>query len=140
MSIITAPIKNGGLNVADVCIKDASLKAQWSFKCINNDAIKTLAYTLMDNPIGDLLWKCHLVEKDIWDMPPFWKNVLQTWAKLNFDIPYTACDVMHEVIWFNSNVRHCNKVMFVKNLFQNGLVTIGDMVQGFSIHLLAMLL
>ena len=46
-----------GVGLVNMRNKDTALKLQWVFKLQDNSSIKNLAYAILADPIGDLIWK-----------------------------------------------------------------------------------
>ena len=61
--ILTGIKNEGGAGLVDIIKKDASLKIAWVWKLMAPEyaSLKTLAYTLMGNEMGDDIWRVQLV-------------------------------------------------------------------------------
>ena len=128
--VTTGRKQNGGLGVHDGGKKDQALKAQWVTKIISLPKMKVLAYTNMQNPVRDLIWRCSIMEEDIRILFPegFWRDVLQVWSKIHFDVPVTKGEVLNEILWLNSNIRINFKPVFYADMFAKNIVRIRDIV------------
>ena len=50
----------GGLGLADFKTRDQTAKIKWVFEIQKSKKLQHLAYQLLDNPIGDMLWETNL--------------------------------------------------------------------------------
>ena len=76
-----------------------------------------------------LLIKCNLSVKDInqcWKKTPpiFWLDVLKQWCHYNFVQAEEVGDPKNEILWFNSNIRIENKVVYYKAWHKKMLYTL----------------
>ena len=107
------------------------LKYQWIFKIQDLPAMQEMAYFLMQNPIGNLIWLVHLKRSHAMQLFPrknFWTNLLYNWLNTSYRYPTSKNDVLQEIIWFNSNICIANAPIFYKSWFKKGIVTISDIV------------
>ena len=93
-----------------------------------------MAYALLNNRIGDLIWDVQINSVHISQMFPkdtFWYYVLKDWCKLNTVEPMNASEVKNQVLWYNSKIcidgkpivfweLHNAGVNYVGNLWRNG--------------------
>ena len=110
--VVSNDYQFGGIKMPNIYIKNNALK------CSSVDRIyKNPSYILC--PTLDLycyietkeLLKCNLAPRDIhlcWSKQPpqFWVDVLTAW-----------CRFMSQVIWFNSNIRINNNIMYNENMY-----------------------
>ena len=80
------------------------MKFQWAKVIQTNEVIKSLAYELLDNKLGDTIWQCQFVPGDLKHIFPkkasiFWEDVLKIWSEINFKDPISAKQVENQVIW-----------------------------------------
>ena len=130
---LAAPKELGGLGLVNMTIKDKALKSQWVKFALDNDQAKPLIYRLMNNPIGDYIWECQFIKKDIINILPgidsvFWQNVLENWSEINFNDPISGDQVRQQILWFNSNIRIEEKPVLFNNWLVKGIVKIIDLL------------
>ena len=124
--------KEGGLKMINVKLKDESLKISWIKRILENPRYSICPildrYCKIEIP---LLLKCNLEYKDIEyafskPIPLFWQNVIQSWCNYNFKPIDTTNDPTSDIIWFNSNIRIDNRVIFNKEMFTKGIIYLKD--------------
>ena len=132
---------DGGLNVANLGTRDKSLKIQWVFQMDSDPMIKTLAFDILENPIGDLLWQAQLKKEDIKNITKkrkFWTDVLKCWCELNYAPPITKVQVLEQIIWLNSNICINNTPIIYIDWIKAKVIRIRDLLDGeanfLSIH------
>ena len=109
--------KEGGLRLVDLDIKDKALKVQWVFRVIKDELLRTLAYNMLDNKIGDLIWEVNLNKKDIKFLSKnegFWIDVFEAWSEWTYEDPKTREHVRNQIIWLNSDIRIDDQPIFYK--------------------------
>ena len=100
--------EDGGLKLVDLEMKNKSLKLGWVKRLLNSRTTwRTFAHNLL--PIkSDLWWKCKISKKDckkkIKPGTYFWKDVILSWAELNFDPNDSPNVLLKSPIWYNSNL------------------------------------
>ena len=121
---------DGGLGLVDLKARDAALKAAWVFRIQENSDLKQLAYTLINNPMGDDFWNSQLTTKDIVKLfpeaPSFWRDVMISWFQTNWIDVESKNQILTQPIWLNSYIRQNNKPFFNKILYSKGLKKVGD--------------
>lgn len=130
-SILTSPKLHGGLGLADLVKRDASLKIQWVQRAYQDSTIAVLADYLLKNSIGLLIWECNLQSKHISMLFPkcgFWFDVLKTWCEFNYNSMVNFDSVLDQIIWFNSKILVRNKPIFNLQMFCAGIVRVSDLV------------
>ena len=133
LSTISVPRSAGGLGLSNMVAKDKSLKLQWVYLLQKDLVIKALAYNLLGNTYGDMLWQFQFVIDDVKHILPnvhskFWSDVLETWVQLNFSDPISGDQVCNEVIWNNSNIRVDGKPIYLSHWVKKGIVRIKDLM------------
>ena len=83
--------------------------------------------------LGENIWKCNIHSKDIPYIftnlhSIFWKEIVQIWCNFNFAKPETLNDIKIQVIWYNSCIRIQQKPIFYKQWYENGILTIADVL------------
>ena len=119
INILQGDKLQGGLGVTDMSKRDKSLKIQWVFRALKDKTIRNLAYEILQNPMGNLIWETLLNEETINQVSGGLKNfggdVIRVWTYLNTDRsnPFTKSQVECQVIWWNCNIKIEKKVGFL---------------------------
>ncbi len=83
-------------------------------------------------PGGTSIFKGNISSKDIICSKlcnnGFWKDVLLTWANLSYKENINVVGADKQQIWYNSNVRVQNKIVFFNAWYHAGIITIGDLM------------
>ena len=134
MEILQADKAKGGRQLINVRARDQSLKVQWiqRLTSVGTDPvlIKLVYYHLNTEIKNSLFWECNLHEKDtpyFAIQNQFWKDVLHAWCKVNFSNPETGEQMAGQCLWYNSNVRIANSIVFYPELYQAGLLYVKDL-------------
>ena len=132
MEVLQGLKVDGGLNLVNIKMHDKAQKIQWVHKLSQNSKLQNLADTLIGNPIGTLLWQCHL---NPWDInlifqinSKFWRSVMHDWFEMRWKENKDRDQIKSQCIWFNSNIKIHGKRIFDKELYQKGLVWVSDML------------
>ena len=121
---------NGGMGLSNIKNKDEALKLQWVYKIMENEALKSLAYAIIGNPISNLIWSIQLNECHLEECFPgngFWFDVLRLWVKRNLDPPMGKEQVKKQLIWFNSKICIDQKPIFLLQWYEAGIKYIEDL-------------
>ena len=98
--------EEGGLQLVNFEIKDASLKASWIKIVMDGQYDADLVFEII-HPIGPMLWSCNLhqkhVEACIRTNNQFWNDVMRAWCTYHF-CAETPEGVEDHVIWLNSRI------------------------------------
>ena len=116
--------EEGGLNVCDLKYKDMALKIQWIPKLIKDESLKKLAYQLMNNQYGDLIWQGNLTVNDLEHLSLFkcyWTDVLHAWTRHTYFKPLSGCQVREQSLWLNSAIKVENRLIFYKKWSKVGI-------------------
>ena len=57
----------------------------------------------------------------------FWSGVLVSWCEYHYEVPTEPEEMANQVIWYNSNVRSRNRVLFNKHMYEKGIVYVKDL-------------
>ena len=131
MEIIQGLKCNGGMGLANTKNKEKALKLRWVFKINSNPNMKNLAYELLENPIGDLIWNTQLNKKHILQLfryDTFWREVLILWNETCKVMPKTAEEVYDQILWYNSNICINGKPIWRSKMFKKGISQVKDLV------------
>ena len=129
LSILQGSRADGGAGLVNFKIKDIALKASW-VKIIQTDSfLAELAYRKLGN-IGNVIWKTNLKSDDVYKVfgHGFWPDVLAAWSCYNFIKDVAEVEISNQVIWLNSHLRIANSVFFYKNAFDEGLLTLNQLI------------
>ena len=133
--IISGLKQDRGLGLVNLQKRDVSLKMQWPFKKQKNPILKTLAYELIGNEIGDLIWECQIHESDIDKVfkhkmqSKFWNDVLKYWARMNYEKPISKDQIRNQVVWFNSSIQKEHLPYLDKGIYQLGITRIEHLMK-----------
>ena len=130
LDIIQSLKNQGGLGLFDLQNKDRSLKIQWIKAYYESDEIQTLAnQNLLIR--DDFFWHGNLKESDIQDLvkPGFWRNVARAWWKYSYTSPMNKVQVLQQHLWFNSNLRKNNGILYKKHAIQFGITLVSHVVE-----------
>ena len=130
--ILTVNKDQGGVGLVDIELKDKVSKVVWVFKLFRVSKIRTLAYEILQNPLGDYLWETELQVKDIHLFFPrkhFWTDVLKSWCEFR-GIQGKNVNVEDQIIWMHSGIRINQKPLV---WIRKGILKIGQLKdsQGF---------
>ena len=132
---IIADKAHGGLRMVDIKSKNASLKIPWIKRIIQNPK-----YTIC--PILDLycktdmkiLLQCNIAANDLSfcfkkQLPKFWIDVLKCWCEYNYKEVDEIKNPATQIIWFNSNIKVGNTILFHKHLLSKGVLYLSDITK-----------
>lgn len=128
--ILTKSRECGGLRLADLSLRDASLKAQWVRIIKDNDFFFSVADNVLGN-YGVLIWFANLNTNHIKQLfaSSFWCDVLLAWSKYNFHQPNSHAQVLQQIIWLNSNICVHGRPVCFKEAYQAGIGHVVDIYQ-----------
>ncbi len=124
--------EDGGIAVPNTTIQNKSLKVSW-IQCLLNQPETKLAKLALRflPPGGTAIFKGNIWSKDIICSKlcnnGFWKDVLLAWADLSYKEYINEVEDDKQKIWYNSNVRVQNKIVFFNAWYNAGIITIGDL-------------
>ena len=90
-----------------------------------------LAYYHLNCPLRELIWCCNFNREDADKhkcLNKFWQDVLGSWYLFNYNEPDEENEIVNQIIWYNSNIRVADQVIFNKHLYEKGIVYIKDLV------------
>ena len=134
---LIAPYEEGGLKMVDTESFFSALKAKWVDRIIYNNAKwNIIGNHLIDNFANDkLLLKIHTPDiKYIQMLPPFYKQMLQCYIKINnisCQKPNTIDELLAQPLWYNkyifTKIRKKEHPLFISNWLKNGVLYIKDL-------------
>ena len=133
LDILKLKKKDGGLQLVDLRVKDAALKAVW-IKILQQDVqINAIVNSTFSPVLGNVLWRCNLKAEDVQhytgkniQADPFWLDVLTHWCNFNFKEDLRKQDV----IWMNSNIRIEGRPVLWTKQIRHGLLRISQLMDG----------
>ena len=134
-NILKLPIDKGGINMVDIRLQDKALKLSWINRLLDEDNLGTWKNLLWRQlkPIGNIFWQCNIKFVDLCKqvniINNLWGDILETWCEYNFHIPITKKSILSQVIWFNSNIKVGNYVIYFKDLHESGLTHLTDLIK-----------
>ena len=123
----------GGLALFDLSVKDATLKLAW-IKRWNElpITITQLAYYhIQPKIVNTEFWQCNFKKDDVkfvCSPSGFWADTVDYWAEYNYHTPQQIDEIMYQRIWLNSHIRVEDKPIVCKNLLDQGIYEIRDIV------------
>ena len=111
--------------------KDKALKVAWVYKAQRYPDIKNLAYSVLRNPVGILIWSLHIAQGDLHYLTRaegFWKQVLEYWSELHYCAPLGEQEVKDTIIWFNSDVRVQFRPVSYRTFYEAGINQVSDLL------------
>ena len=130
--VLTGLKTQEGAGLVDIHKKDEALKMVWVFTLRKYSQLKNLAYALLENMIGDLIWEVQLAPQDVqifFDLNNFWTQVLIAWSKVHFEYPVGVEQIKNQIIWYNSHLRIDGAPIWSKKLFDRGIIYLGQLVE-----------
>ena len=121
----------GGLGLTNIEFRDKSLKIQWISNIFQKEELKKLAYYVMNNPMGDLIWQVQLKVSDIklvFGEENFWTDVLKAWCSLVYKTPSSKEQVREQVIWWNSSIKIDSKLVYYPKWAEKGIIKIDHLL------------
>ena len=128
-NVMTNDYNNGGLRMTDINLYIKSQKMSWIKRLLENDCTVPCKFVshFIDMKLNDFL-KCNIADdQHYYDMPLFYKEVFNAWFSCKQE-PNTYQDVIGEVIWHNRYIMINNRSIFIKPLYDNGLIYIHDIL------------
>ena len=127
-NVVIKITEKGGLKVPHVESAVMAQKAIWVKHFLKNtDAcwLQLLKSHLPGMTLCDLL-KCSTDADEIApEIPTFYRQILQSWYCLKKD-PTKNTEFAREIMWFNKFIKIDHKYIFNRELYNKGLVNIGD--------------
>ena len=129
--ILQNPIEQGGLNLADLKVKDLALKATWPQILCQEEEYAQIAYYYIDKTLQEDIWRTHMLVEDVQHLKiqnKFWEDVVKSWCAFNH---WHNFELSNQILWRNSRIRIEGKpfmwnkpynkgLIYVYQLFENG--------------------
>ena len=117
----------GGARLVNIEAKQDALKIGWIFKLDMYPFLAECAYTALNPLLRNWIWRCNINKKDAVQFKPgFWRVTLVAWSKINAFSPERKEDVIHEILWSNSNIKIRGKLVTWKKWFDKNIMFIED--------------
>ena len=62
-------------------------------------------------------------------LPLFYVNLLTYWCELRYVHVLNVQDIINEIIWYNSNIKHERNILFFKEWNANGILRVSDVFE-----------
>ena len=120
--VLQNPIRDGGVNLVNLKLKDIALKASWPQILSTEVEYSTLVYSIMKcSKLKEDIWRCSIAPEDVKNLKisnTFWKDVLWAWSQYNF---FHKKSIENQLIWYNSEIRIRNKPFMWNDIYSKGL-------------------
>ena len=111
-----------GLKAPDLLTMQKGLRLAWLARLINNNA-HMIVEDLLDNYGGlKLLLNCDYDPK-LLELPVFYKNIFEYFKELGGNINKKT------ILWNNTNIKINNKLLYIKEWRQNGLLYVSQLIE-----------
>ena len=60
------------------------------------------------------------------NVPNFYKEIITNWAKCFFCSPYLPSAILSQLLWFNSNIKIDNKIIFISGFASKNINSVGQ--------------
>ena len=127
--ILTRHFSQGGVSLADMNVKDASLKAAWVKIIFEGGYSDQYVHNIINPHIGANIWCCNLKDQHVQYVgckSEFWNDVLKSWCKYHYDENRVESD---EVLWFNSRILVEDKPICWRKYIEKGLMYLSQIHQ-----------
>ena len=123
--------EHGGMHLFNIVAKHCALLCQWIFVLRDDDLLKKAMHSALSDELGETIWRCNLTPKDVKKIirHSFWKFVLKAWAYYNYQKPETHDEIVHQVLWLNSDIRRGGTPFISKDFHRKGIIKLKDITQ-----------
>ena len=121
----------GGLRLVNIKAKQEALKITWIVKLWDDEFLANCAYNELDLMLKESIWKCNIKEDDVsmlFNVQSFWGQMLKAWSKINYKDPQNCTEVLHEVLWLNSNIHVENTPIIWHHWVRKGIWYVKDII------------
>ena len=134
-NLLIGDFKDGGLKVPDIFSYSKSLKLIWIKKCLdpsNHADWKKLLIDDIEHVGGNKIWSLtkHGLEEVVkrYNFGKFWKEIISIWGNL-YELSLAAPEnVLSQPLWFNKEIKVNRQTIFFKNLCNEGIFHVNDVV------------
>ena len=135
--VVINPVSEGGLGMIDIESRIKSLRLSWLPKLLNNSE-KPWKYicNFWLHKIGGVPLCLHYNCSNM-DMialckkhkfPPFYLDLLSTWAGIHYVNILKVNDISKEIIWHNTNIKFLNEAIYFKDWVDNGILRANQLI------------
>lgn len=130
--ILTKDKKYGGLRLVNILARQQALKIQWIVFITTNATWMSIFQHQLTFPITEIIWKCNFAYKHVKYLVKkssdvFWREMLESWAHLNFVNDVQPEDIPSQILWINSHICIENRPIIFNNAYSRGLQTISQL-------------
>ena len=124
------PEVEGGLGMIDLESKCRSLRLSWIHKYLRDEqSAWKILFRYWIRKIGDLPLclhfnckksdMCRICRKK--QLPNFYVDMFCSWADLKYIDMFKVTDIENEMIWYNSNIKDMNELLYFPNWMRNNI-------------------
>ena len=128
LKILQANKNIGGIRLVNLRKKEMSLKIAWIRILEFDHKMSVLAYHFIQPIMESDIWYCNLNARDVLATislkNKFWQHVVLAWSNVNFQLE----PLIRQTLWYNSNIRIQNKVIFWPKAYKRGLLWISQIL------------
>ena len=120
----------GGLRMTNLNHFIQAQKINWVKQLLDNKDTVPFEFLsqLINMTLEDYL-KCNIDPDNMPnDLPTFYHEVFIAWFSLKLE-PQTQHEIQREVLWNNRYIKIANQSLFIKKLYENGLIFINDLLE-----------
>lgn len=139
---LIGPNELGGLNMINIYLFKQAINLGWMKRLINSNDLWKTGITFRcklkcNNTNLHYLLQCNIHIKDLdkilnLENNRTWAEIWNCWCKYNYkkhsELNLEA-QVLHQTVWFNSNIKIQNAPVFYRNCYDNGIWYIKDLVK-----------
>ena len=120
----------GGLKLVNLEVKQRALQISWIFRLQKDPFLEQCAYSQLSPALGPLIWLCNLKKQDVAKMfgQNIWAKILVAWSTINYFVPMSRDEIMHQLLWANSFIRVNNTPIIWRHWIQKDIVRVKDIV------------
>ena len=131
LNILKGLYEQGGAGLVNLRAREQALKAQWVWTVCDNPKIKALFDYYINNQLGEQIFQIQLKDahiKEIFPSDNFWSQVMCAWCLINYEEPIGKNEVLHETLWYNSNILIGTKPVFYQQWLSAGVLQIKHII------------
>ena len=131
-SILYNDYLEGGLKMPHVYSFNNAIKVAWVKRYLdhhNDSKWKFFLSKILQRMGGNNFFSWNFNVKDshfLNHIDQFWRDVLLSWSSYKYYNPVKFKDIVFQPLWFNSFIQVDKKVLFVRNLFDAGVIYLKD--------------
>ena len=132
------PVIEGGLGMIDLDSKCRSLRLSWIQKYFKGEqSAWKISFKYWTQKIGEipLCFKFNCKKNDMYHickrkkLPEFYVDLFCTWSELKYvDLLYVN-NIENEIIWYNSNVKFRNELLYFPSWINNGVLKVKQVIK-----------